>query len=127
MLSKVLCNLCGSDHYNVLYDTLVPEQEDNHSDSYKITDHSVNCAVRIVKCCKCGLIYINSPVDQSKIVANYTYMVDDFYVQEENGRRESGKSILKYFKKLNKTGKIDRKSTRLNSSHSDRSRMPSSA
>ena len=59
MSIKVLCNLCGSDHYTVVYDTLVKEQEDNYSDSYKITDHSVYLAVRIVKCCKCGLIYMN--------------------------------------------------------------------
>ena len=103
---KVFCNLCGSDHYTVVYDTLVKEQEDNYSDSYKITDHSVHLAVRIVKCCKCGLIYTNPRPDQTKILTNYSDMVDDFYVQEEAGRRQSANSILTYFKKINKTGRI---------------------
>ena len=30
MSIKVLCNLCGSDHYTVVYDTLFKEQEDNY-------------------------------------------------------------------------------------------------
>ncbi len=106
MSIKVVCNLCGSDHYQVVYDTLVGEEEGDYSDSYKITDHSVSCAVRIVKCSKCGLIYMNPRIDQTKIVSNYKNMVDDFYVMEEEGRRESARSILRYLKKLNKTGRI---------------------
>jgi 2-polyprenyl-3-methyl-5-hydroxy-6-metoxy-1,4-benzoquinol methylase len=105
MSIKVLCNLCGADHYTVVYDTLVKEQEDNYSDSYKITDHS-NVAVRIVKCCKCGLIYTNPRIDQTRIHQNYTSMADDYYVQEEAGRRKSADSILKYLGKINKKGRI---------------------
>ena len=106
MSIKVLCNLCGSDHYTVVYDTLIKEQEDNYSDSYKITDHSVNVAVRIVKCCKCGLIYMNPRADYSKIEMNYEAMADDFYTQEEAGRRRSADSILKYLAKINKKGRL---------------------
>ena len=106
MSIKVLCNLCGSDHYTVVYDTLVKEQEDNYSDSYRITDHFVNVAVRIVKCCKCGLIYMNPQVDHSRIQMNYAAMEDDLYTQEEAGRRRSADSILKYLKKINKKGRI---------------------
>ncbi len=106
MATKVLCNLCGSDHYTIVYDTLVKEQEDNFSDSYKITDHSVNLAVRIVKCCKCGLIYMNPRSDHGRIQMNYESMADDFYTHEEAGRRQSADSILKYLEKINKKGRI---------------------
>jgi len=106
MSIKVLCNLCGADHYTVVYDTLVKGQENNVSDSYQITDHSVNLTVRIVKCCKCGLIYMNPRTDPGQIHKNYTSMADDYYVQEEAGRRRSADSILKYLKKINKTGRI---------------------
>ena len=106
MSIKVLCNLCASDHYTVVYDTLIKGQEDNYSDSYKITDHSVNVAVRMVKCCKCGLIYMNPRADPARIHNNYTSMADDSYVQEEAGRRQSADSILKYLEKIGKKGRI---------------------
>ena len=106
MSIKVLCNLCGSDHYTVVYDTRIKEQEDNYSDSYKITDHSVSVAVRLVKCCKCGLIYMNPRTDHTKIHNNYISMADDFYVQEGAGRRKSADFILKYLEKINKKGRI---------------------
>jgi len=89
MSIKVLCNLCGSDHYTVVYDTLA--------------DH---LAVRIVKCCKCGLIYMNPREDYARIQKNYTAMQDDFYVQEEAGLRQSADFILKYLTKINKKGRI---------------------
>jgi 2-polyprenyl-3-methyl-5-hydroxy-6-metoxy-1,4-benzoquinol methylase len=106
MSSKVLCNLCGSDNYTVVHDTLVKEQEDNYSDTYKITDHTVNVAVRLVKCLKCGLIYMNPQVDHARIYSNYTSMADDFYAQEEAGRRRSADSILKYLEKIDKKGRL---------------------
>ena len=106
MSIKVLCNLCGSDHYTVVYDTFSKYQEDSHSDSYKITDHSVDLPVRIVKCCKCGLIYMNPRLDQSRIQKNYEDMADDFYMHEEAGRRKSADTILKYLKKMDKKGRI---------------------
>ena len=106
MPAKVLCNLCGADHYTVMYDSFVTEQEDHYCDSYKITDHSVHLAVRIVKCYKCGLIYMNPQETPSRIHKNYAAMTDDFYVCEEAGRRQSADYILKYLKKINKKGKI---------------------
>ena len=106
MPTKVLCNLCGADHYKVVYDTLVKEQEDIFNDPYKITDHSVDLQVRIVKCCKCGLIYMNPRPELERIQKNYEAMADDFYTHEEAGRRRSADSILKYLKKLNKKGRV---------------------
>ncbi len=102
----MLCNLCGSNHYTVVYDTRVKEQEDNFSDSYKITDHCVDGAVRVVKCCKCGLIYMNPREDHVLIQKNYTAMTDDFYVQEDAGRRKSADFILRYLEKISKKGRI---------------------
>ena len=106
MSIKALCDLCGSDHYEVLYNSLVKDEENNFSDSYKITDHSTNIEVRIVKCRKCGLIYMNPRPERQRVIANYVEMVDDFYLQEEEGRRAAARSILKYFKKLRKTGRL---------------------
>ncbi len=106
MSTKVLCNLCGSNHYTVVYDTRLKQQEDGRGDPYKITDHHVDLAVRIVKCCKCGLTYMNPRSDPAQIQMNYMDMADDLYVQEEAGRRKSADPILKYLNKLNKKGRL---------------------
>ena len=49
---------------------------------------------------------MNPRADPAQIHENYTSMADDFYVQEEAGRRRSADSILKYLRKINKTGRI---------------------
>ncbi|MBF0503489.1 MAG: methyltransferase domain-containing protein [Candidatus Omnitrophica bacterium] len=106
MSVKVLCNLCGANHYTVVYGTLHKEQGRPGQNSYKITDHSVDLSVSIVKCCKCGLIYMNPQADEVSIHENYSTMSDDFYFEQEEGRRRSADSILKYLKKIGKTGRI---------------------
>ncbi|MDE2222774.1 MAG: methyltransferase domain-containing protein [Candidatus Omnitrophica bacterium] len=83
MSVKVLCNLCGADHYTVVYDI----------------------DVRIVKCCKCGLVYVNPQPDPGSMPIDRAAMVD-FYLQQEAGLRQSAKSILNFLKKLDKTGRI---------------------
>jgi len=103
---KVLCNLCGSDHYTVVYDAFVKEQKDNYSDAYKKTDPALNMEVRIVRCSKCGLIYMNPREEHSRIQKNYIALADDFYLQEEAGLRRSADLILKKLRKFNKKGRI---------------------
>ena len=44
-----------------------------------------------------------------------------------DAKKESEQFVLRYLPQERDQSRIDRKSTRLNSSHSDRSRMPSSA
>jgi len=87
---KVLCNLCGSDHYTIVYDSST----------------AAELPVRMVKCCKCGLIYMNPKEDIAEIQKNNTTMQDDFYLQQEAGLRQSADLILKHLKKINKKGRI---------------------
>ena len=55
-------------------------------------------------------------------IGNYTFKDGSVYTGEMKGRKPNGKG-----KTVFKNGDVDRKSTRLNSSHASKSRMPSSA
>jgi len=87
--NKILCNLCGSDHYAVVYDS------------------TVDFPVRIVKCLKCGLMYTNPRPGPTQIKMNYEVMTDEYYIQEEQGLRRSANFILSYFKNEKKGRLLD--------------------
>ncbi len=105
MVNLVKCNLCGSTGYSVLYKTysgdVVSEEKD-----YRITDHTVNMPLRIVRCECCGLIYANPRPATRNLISAYSRMVDEAYVEEEEGRRLSAQSILEILKKMRKGGKL---------------------
>jgi ubiquinone/menaquinone biosynthesis C-methylase UbiE/ribosomal protein S27E len=85
MSIKVQCNLCGADHYTVVYDT--PQ-------------------VRIVKCNKCGLIYTNPCPDHGAVQMDYQAITDEFKAYQAAGLRQSANFILNHLKKLEKKGKV---------------------
>ncbi|MBN1527142.1 MAG: class I SAM-dependent methyltransferase [Candidatus Omnitrophica bacterium] len=105
MPQKVRCNLCGADDHKVLYNIPSAGAEEEAA-NYAITDHSTSIPPRIVKCRKCGLIYANPRPSPVRLVSNYTEMVDHLYLEEEEGRRISARSILKVLKKMGKAGRL---------------------
>jgi len=105
MMLEVRCNLCGSDNCAVIYKT-GNDAPAAVITSYKITEHKTDMPVRIVKCRKCGLIYVNPQPEESDITAVYTDMLDECYIGEEMGRRISSRSILKDLKRLSKNGRL---------------------
>jgi len=94
MSTKVLCNLCGADHQEIVYDT-------------KLSNHPDDIQVRIVKCLKCGLIYTNPRPAIGEIRINDESMTDQYYIQEEKGLRQSANFILNYFKNEKKGRLLD--------------------
>jgi len=102
MLSLVKCNLCGSDSFAVLFKT---ESGEVNLD-YKITEHRVASSIRIVKCRRCGLIYVNPRLAAKSFLSSYIHMADEAYLQEEEGRRISAGPILKELKRLKKMGRL---------------------
>ncbi len=100
MFTDVKCHMCGNDAYDVKVNTLEPHNSLQHQDSYKITDHSPNAQVRVVTCRHCGLSYLNPRPAPTLIMSNYAAMVDEKYLQEEEGRRTSAQYILKYLNQV---------------------------
>ena len=105
MINLVKCNLCGSTSYSVLYKTYSGDVASEEKD-YRITDHIANMPLRIVRCEHCGLIYANPRPAVRSLISTYSRMVDEVYVEEEEGRRLSAQSILEMLKKFKKKGRL---------------------
>lgn len=105
MKNLVKCNLCGSVNYSVLYKTYSGDVTATEQD-YRITDHTSDMPVRIVRCEQCGLIYANPRPAVRSLIAAYSRMVDESYLEEEEGRRVSARSILDTLGRLKKHGKL---------------------
>lgn len=101
MLKEVKCNLCGKDHYAVLYKSKQAEEG-----KYLITDGDSKMPERIVKCLSCGLIYVNPRRNSKRLFSSYINMVDEEYSREEEGRRQSARIILKRLRKFKRGGRI---------------------
>jgi 2-polyprenyl-3-methyl-5-hydroxy-6-metoxy-1,4-benzoquinol methylase len=104
MLKQAKCNLCGSGSYSIVYKTYSGDLT-NEIKEYKITDHGI-VPLRIVKCKRCGLVYANPAPPENKLLDSYMDMVDELYIEEEEGRRLSAKSILNVLRKFKKRGRI---------------------
>lgn len=98
MSIEVKCHCCGSDAYDVVYETAPSKAAPIAQGSYKITDHGVAAGVRVVCCRRCGLSFLNPRPQAEEILDNYGNMVDEAYLKEEEGRRASARYILKYLK-----------------------------
>ncbi len=65
-MKNVHCLLCGQDNYTVISE----EKLENVEDSYNYLTENA-CHYRIVKCCKCGMVYSNPIYDEDKILSLY--------------------------------------------------------
>jgi len=105
MQETVRCNICGSPEFLTMYEAR-PEGIGVAGESYKVTDHSCESTVTVVKCKKCGLCYVNPMLNKDVLADSYMHMVDEEYVREEQGRRASSAPILEYMRKLGKSGHL---------------------
>ncbi len=105
MLEKVRCNLCGADHYATLYRFSRPGGDKKKSD-YLISESVLHPPERIVRCRRCGLIYVNPRPNGRELLRSYARMVDEEYTREEIGRRSSARIILDRLKRLRKRGRL---------------------
>ncbi|MFA5060286.1 MAG: methyltransferase domain-containing protein [Candidatus Omnitrophota bacterium] len=106
MSISVKCNLCGGDHYSVLYHARDPKEKSDSVAPYKITDHEINVPVRVVVCLRCGLTYANPQPDNKTLISSYAEMTDEPYLEEEQGRRAAARLILNFLKKQKKSGTL---------------------
>lgn len=99
------CNLCSSTFYRIVYK--IGGQVTSPSNVYKITEDRVNLSsLTIVRCLKCGLVYINPQERIKKIYFMYRNMEDESYLREENGRRQAARIVLKKISRYISQGKI---------------------
>lgn len=100
------CNVCGSNYYEVVY-KLKGAIDQKAAVEYRITEDKADLSsLRIVRCLRCGLVYVNPQEDINTIYQKYCNLKDDVYVSEENGRRLAARIILKKIARLARRGKI---------------------
>jgi 2-polyprenyl-3-methyl-5-hydroxy-6-metoxy-1,4-benzoquinol methylase len=105
-MRETRCNLCGSLYYKVIY-RIEGASRTSLKQAYKITEDEANqYPFRIVRCFKCGLIYISPRANIRKTYQSYRDMRDEIYINEERGRRISARIILKKISKYRRGGKI---------------------
>ncbi len=106
MLKESICNLCGANRYQVLYQSVNKGKEEFEDFVYTITDNRITLPPRIVRCLNCGLIYANPEIKIKELYFSYKNMVDETYLHEEKGRRLSARIMLHRIMEFKRGGKF---------------------
>lgn len=93
------CNLCGANDYDVVYHATPPEKRHVTSDNYSAASYHI-LEDQVVKCKKCGFMYINPRPKSEMIVEGYSAAVDEAYVSQSEGRIATFKGSLKKIEKI---------------------------
>lgn len=92
-LENVTCNICGADDFDIVYPELPGLNELDPKDLFSSSSHSISME-QIVKCKKCGLVYVNPRFKSKVIVSGYSGAVDHDYISQEKARLETFKRCL---------------------------------
>lgn len=82
----VPCNLCGRDDYQVRISPTNPQFDPQTVFS---ASGGIRGTQQIVKCRRCGLMYVNPRVKKECVLAAYSDAVDEMYVSQEEGRKQT--------------------------------------
>lgn len=103
-IEHVKCDLCGSNNYKIVYKG-VPDEEGDIAEKYKSSGNEIS-ADQIVKCNKCGLMYVNPRLNPKLIIKGYSEGSDENFVSQAKGREKTFRKSLKFIEKYAKKGKI---------------------
>jgi len=87
-LEQTQCNLCGSDDTILLYPSTLPQNSPSsrNVEALQCTNLGYGVHGPVVKCQRCGLVYINPRPSSSDVLHDYEDVVDELYVEEREGR-----------------------------------------
>ena len=87
-LEQTHCNLCGSNDTILLYPNTLPDGENHtrHVEALQCTNPGYGIHGPVVKCQRCGLVYINPRPNSLDVLHDYKDVVDELYVEEREGR-----------------------------------------
>lgn len=103
MFELVKCNICNSDDFEVVINP------DKRVKKVKILSASggVRGTQTIVKCNKCGLVYVNPRIDGKTVVKAYEDGVDSLYISQADQRVETFSHAIKILDQyVPKKGKV---------------------
>lgn len=78
----VRCNLCGSDDYVQVYDGNVRDLAAGPQQYYACTTTALGRSGPVVRCKRCGLMYLNPRPGEAHLLDGYAAVVDQAYIDE---------------------------------------------
>lgn len=101
-IEYVRCNLCGADDFEILFEAVKKEEipgAEELSEKYRAgSTEQIN--EQVVKCRRCGLVYINPRFPQEMIIGGYEMAVDEAYVSQGEARMNTFKRSLGMIEKF---------------------------
>jgi len=106
----VPCNLCGNDYagVDILYEAdaeKIPKAAEGFKKIYSSSSSDVFYE-RLVRCKRCGLIYISPQPGRDLIINGYASAEDEQYVSQEKGRLLTFRNCLKTVRQLSPRGRL---------------------
>jgi dolichol-phosphate mannosyltransferase len=90
----VACNLCGSEHFGVLYAGNARRQSRVSAETFRCTSEQHGDFTNIVQCSECGLLYENPREVENSIELQYQQVEDPTYLREESARVHTFSKLL---------------------------------
>jgi 2-polyprenyl-3-methyl-5-hydroxy-6-metoxy-1,4-benzoquinol methylase len=106
LLESVNCNLCGSNNFNILYES---KYENETQENLKLKFRSSGdekLIDQVVQCKNCQLIYLNPRIRQDLVIEGYSEGSDENFVSQAKGRELTFNKSMKSIEKFCKKGKI---------------------
>ena len=106
-LSRIICNLCGSSRYCLVYRRPKIEKKLKPlPSSYTISESELEKPDKIVRCMTCGLVFAIPEDPIKELTQDYVNMADPEYLKEERGRRAQADIVLRKIAKFKRSGKL---------------------
>lgn len=105
-LEPVLCNLCGGDDFQVLYDQPLRDQDPDDMGDFVASTDRYDAYGRIVRCNRCRLVYTNPRPRADTIFEGYRKAVDPDYAREDSSRSINAHLSLHTLKRFAHSGRL---------------------
>lgn len=102
----VPCNICGSNSFSIVYPAQYNKEKDKDIVSKYRASGDELLIDQLVKCNKCGLVFINPRIKGNLIVDAYSQGSDETFVSQAPARVKTFLSSIKQIEKFSKPGKI---------------------
>ncbi len=99
-MEKVNCNLCGSNSYEIIYPPRYElAQPENIMENFRSSGDEI-LVDQMVRCKKCGLMYLNPRLKENLIFQGYSSGSDEIFISQNDAREKTFAENLNIIEKL---------------------------
>jgi len=106
LFESVKCNLCGADDYDIIFKSKHGKVSEQELVEKFRSSGDETLIDQVVKCNKCGFVYINPRIKSELVVKGYTGGSDENFVSQARGREMTFAKCLDSVEKYKKKGRI---------------------